>query len=164
MQRLARRWKAEGQGIGFVPTMGYLHAGHLSLVKRRASASATMAKSWSAFTSTPCNSAVQEDLARYPRDLARDQKLCLEAGVDVLFIPTDQEMYPEADAAAAPHSTYVIEDTLSRRLEGAARPTHFRGVTTVVAKLFNQVLPDYAVFGAKDFQQAAIIQRHGAGS
>lgn len=159
MQRLARRWKAEGQGIGFVPTMGYLHAGHLSLVKKARQCAGDDGKVVVSIYVNPLQFGPQEDWSRYPRDLARDQKLCLEAGVDVLFIPTDEEMYPDAGVPGGAHSTYVIEDTLSRRLEGASRPAHFRGVTTVVAKLFNQVLPDYAVFGAKDYQQAAIVQR-----
>jgi pantoate--beta-alanine ligase len=159
MQRLARRWKAEGQEIGFVPTMGYLHAGHLSLVNKARQCAGDNGKVVVSIYVNPLQFGPQEDLSRYPRDLARDQKLCLEAGVDVLFVPSDQEMYPEGSAPSAAHSTYVLEDTLSRRLEGAARPAHFRGVSTVVAKLFNQVQPDYAVFGAKDYQQAAIVQR-----
>jgi pantoate--beta-alanine ligase len=105
----------------------------------------------------PTQFAPHEDLARYPRDLARDRRLCRQAGVDVLFVPTDAEMYPRPAGAA--FSTYVVEETLSRVMEGASRPTHFRGVTTVVAKLFNLVLPDVAVFGAKDYQQAAVVRR-----
>src|SRR5207237_9033931 len=97
------------------------------------------------------------DLANYPRDLPRDKRLCRDAGVDLLFLPDDHRMYPAKDAAK--FSTYVVEETLSRGMEGASRPTHFRGVTTVVAKLFNLVLPDVAVFGEKDFQQAAIVRR-----
>lgn len=96
-------------------------------------------------------------MRRYPRDLKRDSKLCREAGADVIFVPTDAAMYPGKDAGA--YSTYVVEENLSRSMEGASRPTHFRGVTTVCAKLFNIVLPDLAVFGAKDFQQAAVVQR-----
>ena len=114
----------------------------------------------------PTQFAPTEDLAKYPRDLKRDLKLCREAGVDVVFTPSDAEMYPgghrpESRNHGDAHiiSTYVVEEKLSRMMEGAARPTHFRGVTTVVAKLFNLVLPDVAVFGQKDFQQAAIIKR-----
>ena len=122
----------------------------------------------------PTQFAPTEDLAKYPRDLKRDLKLCREAGVDVVFTPSDAEMYPAGGTAIPPvrskpagkmpsplngFSTYVVEENLSQTMEGAARPTHFRGVTTVVAKLFNLVLPDVAVFGQKDFQQAAIIKR-----
>jgi pantoate--beta-alanine ligase len=98
-----------------------------------------------------------EDLSRYPRDLARDARLCQEAEVDVIFAPNDQQMYPRGEAGG--FSTFVAEETLSRGMEGKSRPTHFRGVTTVVAKLFNIVQPELAVFGAKDFQQAAIVKR-----
>jgi len=117
----------------------------------------------------PTQFAPTEDLAKYPRDLKRDLKLCRTAGVDVVFTPNDAEMYPRwgeatdesarGDARPTDFSTYVVEEKLSRTMEGATRPTHFRGVTTVVAKLFNLVLPDVAVFGQKDFQQAAIIKR-----
>ena len=95
----------------------------------------------------------EEDFTQYPRDLARDKSLCRQAGVDVLFVPSDAEMYPGSEGD--PFSTFAVEERLSRAMEGASRPTHFRGVTTVVAKLFNIVLPDVAIFGAKDFQQAA---------
>ena len=105
----------------------------------------------------PTQFAPTEDLAKYPRDLKRDLKSCREPGVDVVFTPGDAEMYPNKSASA--FSTYVVEEKLSQGMEGASRPTHFRGVTTIVAKLFNLVQPDFAVFGQKDFQQAAIIQR-----
>ena len=101
----------------------------------------------------PTQFAPHEDLAAYPRDLARDKKLCARAGVDVLFAPSNPEMYPKG------FSTFVIEERLSQRMEGAARPSHFRGVTTVLAKLFNIVQPSVAVFGSKDFQQAAVVQK-----
>jgi pantoate--beta-alanine ligase len=99
----------------------------------------------------------REDLSRYPRDLARDTRLCREAGVDVMFVPSNEQMYPPPEAGA--FSTFVSEEKLSQSMEGASRPTHFRGVTTVVAKLFNIVQPGLAVFGAKDWQQAAIVKR-----
>jgi pantoate--beta-alanine ligase len=105
----------------------------------------------------PTQFAPTEDLARYPRDLARDRKLCRAAGVDLLFLPGDAEMYPGRSEGR--YSTYVVEEALSQGMEGAARPTHVRGVTTVVAKLFNLVLPAVAVFGQKDFQQAAVVRR-----
>jgi pantoate--beta-alanine ligase len=99
----------------------------------------------------------KEDFSRYPRDLKRDLKLCRAKGVDAVFAPSDREMY--SGKIEGNCSTCVVEEKLSQTMEGAARPSHFRGVTTVVAKLFNIVLPDVAVFGAKDFQQAAIIKR-----
>lgn len=157
MQRLALKAKAAGQKIGFVPTMGYLHAGHVSLVhhaRRLVGAKGLVVVS---IYVNPTQFAPHEDLAKYPRDLARDKKLCREAGVDFIFLPTNTEMYPPPGPSG--FSTYVVEETLSRSMEGASRPTHFRGVTTVVAKLFNLVLPDVSVFGAKDWQQAAVIQR-----
>jgi pantoate--beta-alanine ligase len=125
----------------------------------------------------PAQFGPQEDFSKYPRDLKRDFKLCREAGVDVVFTPGDKEMYPAVDCgemspsrnrgrrhvgALQNFSTCVVEENLSRTMEGASRPAHFRGVTTVVAKLFNIVLPDVAVFGAKDWQQAAIIKRMAA--
>ena len=157
MRRLARRWRQKGVRVGFVPTMGYLHAGHLSLVQRARRLAGPRGRVVVSIYVNPAQFAPTEDLSRYPRDLARDTRLCREAGVDVVFAPGDEEMYPLA--SAAPFSTYVVEESLSRSMEGVSRPTHFRGVTTVVAKLFNIVQPDLAVFGAKDYQQAAIIKR-----
>ncbi len=101
----------------------------------------------------PIQFAPTEDLEKYPRDLAGDKRLCRAAGADAFFFPTGKSMYHHD------FSTYVIEEQLSRGMEGASRPTHFRGVATVVAKLFNLVMPDIAVFGAKDFQQAAVVRR-----
>jgi pantoate--beta-alanine ligase len=157
MQRLARKWQRAGTRIGFVPTMGYLHNGHLSLVKRARQAVGKSGKVVVSIYVNPTQFAPTEDLAKYPRDLKRDLKLLRELNVDVLFTPNDAEMYPNKSKNG--FSTYVVEEKLSRTIEGASRPTHFRGVTTVVAKLFNIVLPDVAVFGQKDFQQAAIIKR-----
>jgi pantoate--beta-alanine ligase len=153
MQSLAKSFKAGKIQIGFVPTMGYLHEGHLSLVKRARQLVGKKGQIVVSIYVNPTQFAPTEDLAKYPRDLARDKKLCRDAGVDVLFVPANDDMYP------SDFSTYVVEEKLSRSMEGASRPTHFRGVATVVAKLFNIVLPDVSVFGAKDFQQAAIIQR-----
>lgn len=155
MQRLALEWKRAGVRVGFVPTMGYLHEGHMSLVRRVRRKVGRAGRVVVSIYVNPAQFGPQEDFSKYPRDLARDTKLCGEAGVDVLFTPAD--LY-ERDPLAA-HSTYVEEEELSRTMEGASRPAHFRGVTTVVAKLFNLVLPDVAVFGAKDYQQAAVIQR-----
>ena len=165
MQAQARRWQRAGVKIGFVPTMGYLHAGHLSLVR---AARQRVGKTGVVVVSiyvNPTQFAPTEDLAKYPRDLKRDLKLCRAEGVDVVFTPSDGEMYPgrqnrqSAIGNRQSFSTYVVEENLGRVMEGMVRPTHFRGVTTVVAKLFNIVLPDISVFGQKDFQQAAIIQR-----
>jgi pantoate--beta-alanine ligase len=157
MQRLALRWRTRVK-VGFVPTMGYLHAGHLSLVRRGRKLVGPKGKVIVSIYVNPTQFAPHEDFARYPRDLARDAKLCREAGVDVLFAPETEDMYSDKTAGAV-STTYVVEESLSRMMEGASRPTHFRGVTTVVAKLFNIVQPTFAVFGAKDYQQAAIIQR-----
>ena len=157
MQRLALQSQREGRRIALVPTMGCLHAGHASLVQR---ARRLIGKSGLVVVSiyvNPTQFAPTEDLSRYPRDFPRDHQLCRESGADVIFFPGDAEMYP--GQAADRYSTYVAEETLSRTMEGAARPTHFRGVTTVVAKLFNLVQPDVAVLGAKDFQQTAVIRR-----
>jgi pantoate--beta-alanine ligase len=157
MQSLARRWQRRGTRIGFVPTMGYLHAGHLSLAWEARKRVGKAGKVVVSIYVNPTQFAPTEDLSRYPRNLKRDLALCRKQGVDVVFVPTDEEMYP--GKAEGNYSTYVVEETLATRMEGASRPTHFRGVTTIVAKLFNIVLPDLAVFGAKDWQQAAIIKR-----
>ena len=173
MQRLARQWQRAGRGIGFVPTMGFLHAGHLSLVQRARQAAGKNGVVVMSIYVNPTQFGPQEDFSKYPRDLKRDFKLCRQAGVDIIFTPGDKEMYPQVGSSrcddrtaqrAVPtnFSTYVVEEKLSRSMEGASRPAHFRGVTTVVAKLFNLVLPDVAVFGAKDWQQAAIIKRMAA--
>ena len=157
MQSLARRWQRRGARIGFVPTMGYLHDGHLSLAREAQKRVGKAGKVVVSIYVNPTQFAPTEDLSRYPRDLKRDLAQCRQQGVDVVFVPSGTEMYP--GKAEGNYSTYVVEETLATRMEGASRPTHFRGVTTVVAKLFNIVLPDLAVFGAKDWQQAAIIKR-----
>ena len=136
--------------------MGYLHDGHLSLMRRARQAVGKEGVVVVSIFVNPLQFAPGEDFARYPRDLARDQKLCRDGGVDFIFAPGDSQMYP---GGKPDYGTYVVEERLSSLLEGASRPGHFRGVTTIVAKLFNIVLPDVAVFGAKDFQQAAIIQQ-----
>jgi pantoate--beta-alanine ligase len=133
--------------------MGYLHAGHISLVKQARERIGADGKVIVSIYVNPTQFSPSEDLAKYPRDLARDQELCAAAGVDALFVPTDAEMYPQG------YSTYVVEEQLAHKMEGITRPHHFRGVTTVVSKLFNIVQPQISVFGAKDFQQAAIIQQ-----
>lgn len=153
MQRLALRWRRAGARIGLIPTMGYLHAGHIYLVRRARQLVGPKGKIVVSIYVNPAQFAPTEDLSRYPRDLKRDRQHCRTAGTDVLFAPADREIYPPG------YSTYVAEERLSRSMEGASRPQHFRGVTTVVTKLFNIVLPEVAVFGAKDFQQAAIVKQ-----
>ena len=171
MQPLAQKWRRTGKRIGFVPTMGCLHAGHLSLVREARKRVGKSGKVVVSIYVNPTQFGPKEDFSKYPRDLKCDLRLCREAGVDVVFTPGDAEIYPggicsrRCESADEPrfdkrgYSTYVVEENLSRTMEGASRPTHFRGVTTIVAKLFNIVLPDVAVFGAKDWQQAAIIKR-----
>ncbi len=159
MQRLAKKWRRAGESIGLVPTMGYLHAGHLSLVREALKRVGKRGHVVVSIYVNPTQFAPTEDLSKYPRDLKRDLKMLRACGVDVVFTPEDSEMYPDRRPVPAGFSTYVVEETLSRTMEGASRPTHFRGVTTVVAKLFNIVQPDVSVFGQKDFQQAAIIRR-----
>jgi pantoate--beta-alanine ligase len=157
MQRLARAWRRAGVRIGFVPTMGSLHAGHLTLVQRARRVVGPRGKVVVSIYVNPTQFAPTEDFSRYPRDLKRDARQCRAGGVDAVFAPRDEDMYPRGGKDS--FSTYVAEETLSRSMEGASRPTHFRGVTTVVAKLFHIVHPEAAVFGAKDFQQAAIVRR-----
>ena len=150
MVSVARELRAQGKTIGFVPTMGALHEGHLSLMaKAREMSDKVIA---SVFVN-PTQFGPHEDLARYPRDLARDAELAFTKGVDYIFAPTPEEMYPNDFA------TYITVEGLSERLEGASRPGHFRGVATVVAKLFNIVHPNFAFFGRKDAQQVIIIKR-----
>ncbi len=136
--------------VGFVPTMGYLHEGHLSLVHCAKEACASVVVS---IFVNPTQFGPNEDLEAYPRDLERDLRLLREAGVDLVWAPTAEVMYPPG------FQTWVTVEQLTRPLEGAQRPGHFRGVTTVVAKLFNAVRPHKAFFGQKDAQQAAVIRR-----
>jgi pantoate--beta-alanine ligase len=147
----ARAWRGHVAGVfGVVPTMGYLHEGHLSLVRAsRARDDATAATLFE----NPTQFAPTEDLSRYPRDEARDLALLEAEGVAAVFMPSVEEMYP------AGYGTYVEVEGLTQRLEGASRPAHFRGVTTVVAKLLNILQPDRAYFGQKDAQQLAVVRR-----
>ena len=150
MQQAALALRREGRRIGFVPTMGFLHEGHLSLIRIARGHSDVVVVS---IFVNPAQFGPNEDLAKYPRDFERDETLCRQAGADIIFYPEAKDIYPPD------HSVYVVEESLSRGLCGAARPGHFRGVATVVAKLFNIVLPDVAVFGEKDGQQLRIIRR-----
>ncbi|WP_404516820.1 pantoate--beta-alanine ligase [Bradyrhizobium ottawaense] len=139
-----------GRRIGFVPTMGYLHDGHLELVAAsRAQCEVTVV---SIFVN-PTQFGPNEDLSTYPRDFLRDEKLCRDAGVAILFAPDAQEVYPNQ------FETFIELAELAKPLCGAFRPGHFRGVATVVCKLFNMVQPDVAFFGQKDFQQCAVVRR-----
>lgn len=136
--------------LGFVPTMGFLHEGHLSLVRKAREGNPSVVVS---IFANPTQFAPEEDLENYPRDIKRDLELLAAEGADLVWIPTVEIMYPEG------YQTWVEVEGLSTLLEGSFRPTHFRGVTTVVAKLFNAVGPDRAYFGQKDAQQAAVIQQ-----
>ena len=150
MQTLAEDLRSKGQIIGLVPTMGALHEGHISLVKEAAAHADTVVVS---IFVNPTQFGPSEDLAKYPRDLDGDMKLCEEAGADIIFAPSADQLYPRG------YSTYVAEEMIAKPLEGISRPVHFRGVTTIVAKLFNICRPDLAVFGQKDAQQVAVIKK-----
>src|ERR1700690_2542996 len=150
MQSLAHALRSEGGTIGFVPTMGFLHEGHLSLMRRARQECDIVVVS---IFVNPTQFGPGEDLGRYPRDEAGDRSKCEAAGVDVLFMPTASGMYPDAP------SVFITGEGTSDVLEGAVRPGHFRGVATVVAKLFNIVKPHKAFFGRKDYQQCAVIRR-----
>lgn len=144
-------WRRAHPGtLGMVPTMGYLHEGHLALVRRALAENDAVAVS---IFVNPTQFAANEDLDKYPRDEPRDLAMLQAAGVAAVYLPTPAGMYPEG------YQTYVSVEDVTRPLEGASRPTHFRGVTTVVTKLFNAVLPDRAYFGRKDGQQLRVIQR-----
>ena len=156
MQRMALSWRREGKTVGFVPTMGYLHEGHLSLIRKARQIVKPDGVVVVSIFVNPSQFGPNEDYANYPRDLVRDKELCKGATVDVLFVPDSQQMYPSTNST---YSTWVVEELVSRGMEGAARPDHFRGVTTILAKLFNLVLPDVTILGAKDFQQAAVAQK-----
>lgn len=150
MTAASRSWREEGQLIGFVPTMGALHEGHLSLVR---AASQECDRVVVSIFVNPLQFGPGEDFERYPRDLDGDRNLLEEAGCDVVFTSEADQLYPPG------FSTYVVNDELGRRMEGEVRPGHFRGVLTVVAKLFHIVAPDLTYFGQKDAQQAVLIRR-----
>lgn len=144
------RWQDPAATWGLVPTMGYLHEGHISLARRSRAENGSTAVT---IYVNPTQFAPTEDLSSYPRDLPRDLVLLEAAGVDLVFTPDDSIIYP------AGFQTYVTVEEVTRVLEGASRPTHFRGVTTVVAKLFNIFQPTRAYFGQKDYQQTAVLRQ-----
>jgi len=149
-QKLALKLRLENKVIGFVPTMGYLHEGHISLIKT------AHKKADVVFVSifvNPIQFGPAEDFTRYPRDLKRDEKLCKKAGVDYIFYPDEKNMYPDN------YSTYIDMENITEILEGKIRPSHFKGVTTVCLKLFNIICPHFAVFGQKDAQQLVVIKK-----
>jgi pantoate--beta-alanine ligase len=150
MQQVAETYRSKGQIICLVPTMGALHEGHLSLIRKAREVGEVVVVS---IFVNPTQFGPNEDYLKYPRELERDLELCERAGVDAVFAPPVEEMYPKG------YSTYVTEEFVAKPLEGMSRPTHFRGVTTVVAKLFNIVRPHRAVFGQKDAQQAAVLRK-----
>ena len=150
IRELVKGWKAEGLSVGLVPTMGFLHEGHKSLIVKAVAENDRVVVS--DFVN-PTQFGPNEDLESYPRDINQDAALCQDAGASVIFHPDPSEMYfPNA-------TTYVVMEELSKELCGKTRPIHFRGVCTVVSKLFNIVKPDRAYFGQKDAQQLAIIKR-----
>lgn len=136
--------------VGFVPTMGFLHQGHLSLVRKAREECDSVVVS---IFANPTQFAPDEDFETYPRDISRDKRLLGDENVDVVWIPTVEEMYPDD------FQTWVTVEEVTQPLEGSRRPTHFQGVTTIVAKLFNAVRPDRAYFGQKDAQQAVVIKQ-----
>src|SRR5580693_10287443 len=158
MRAACRAARRGGKRLGFVPTMGALHEGHLSLV--RAARAACDAAAVSIFVN-PTQFGPNEDLAKYPRSFERDRELLEREGVELLFAPAVEQMYPTAaDSGARPPAvTWVTVEGLSGKLDGRSRPGHFRGVTTVVAKLFHIVEPDATFFGQKDAAQVAIVRR-----
>ncbi len=145
-----KKWKSEGKTVGFVPTMGYLHEGHASLIEKSVKEND---KTVVSIFVNPMQFGPSEDLESYPRDLDRDCDLCRKLGADIVFNPESDEMYREN------FCTYVDMSVLTEELCGLSRPVHFRGVQTVVMKLFNIVTPDRAYFGQKDAQQLAIIKK-----
>jgi pantoate--beta-alanine ligase len=150
MQACAGETRRQGKRIALVPTMGFLHQGHLSLMREGRRRGDLLVVS---IFVNPTQFGAGEDYEAYPRDMERDLDIARQAGVDIIFAPTAREMYP------ARYQTYVSVEEVTRHLCGASRPTHFRGVTTVVCKLFTIVKPHTAIFGEKDFQQLVVIRR-----
>lgn len=150
MQNITKKYKKEGKIVGFVPTMGYLHEGHLTLVKEAKKRCDIVVVS---IFVNPLQFGPKEDFAKYPRDFERDSNLLLKEGVNYIFYPEKEEMYQDG------YQTYVEVTEVTKNLCGASRAGHFKGVTTVVCKLFNAVMPDLAFFGEKDYQQIMTIKR-----
>ncbi|AOY78001.1 pantoate--beta-alanine ligase [Clostridium formicaceticum] len=150
LKTIIRKEKQNGKQIGFVPTMGYLHDGHLSLIEKASIENHFVVVS---IFVNPTQFGINEDFDVYPRDLERDQKIAEIGGANIIFHPTIKEMYPNG------YRTYVEVEEITEKLCGASRPGHFRGVTTVVAKLFHIVTPHRAYFGLKDAQQVAVLQK-----
>ncbi|WP_270966535.1 pantoate--beta-alanine ligase [Campylobacter upsaliensis] len=148
LKNIIKKWKNQGLSIGYVPTMGYLHEGHLSLIKKASKNDKIIV---SIFVN-PMQFGVNEDLATYPRDLEKDAKLCENEGVAVLFTPSVEQMYPKG------FSSYVDMNSLTDKLCGAKREGHFRGVCTILMKFFHLITPDVAYFGQKDAQQCAVVK------
>ena len=150
VRKVTANWKKRGFSVGLVPTMGYLHPGHISLIERARKENDMVVVS---IFVNPIQFGPNEDLDKYPRDMAHDREVCEKAGAELIFAPEPSEMYPSENLV------FVDIKELGNGLCGAKRPGHFRGVCTVVSKLFNIVLPDRAYFGEKDAQQLAIIRR-----
>ncbi|HVM61853.1 MAG TPA: pantoate--beta-alanine ligase [Verrucomicrobiae bacterium] len=156
MRGASAAMKREGRRVALVPTMGALHEGHGALIRQaRASGAAVVVSIYV----NPTQFGPHEDFKQYPRTLEADAEVCKREEVDAVFAPSDGEMYPGGQSGALAATTWVEETALTRRFEGDRRPGHFRGVCTVVAKLFNMVQPDIAVFGQKDYQQLKVVQR-----
>ena len=149
-QSVTSKLRTQKKIIGFVPTMGYLHEGHISLMKNARKKCDVLIVS---IFVNPLQFGPNEDFEKYPRNFKRDEQLCKTAGVDYVFYPDKNELYPEG------YSTFVNVENITDNLEGEIRPGHFRGVTTVVLKLFNIIQPHISVFGQKDAQQAAVIKK-----
>lgn len=150
MQTYAKKMKINGKTIGLVPTMGALHDGHFSLVRESIK---TCDITIASIYVNPTQFGENEDLDKYPSTLEQDKEMLIKLGVDALFLPTNKVIYPDG------YNTWIEVKGITNKLCGASRPVHFRGVTTIVSKLFNMCLPDYAFFGQKDFQQCMVIKR-----
>jgi pantoate--beta-alanine ligase len=153
LQRWSLEMRTQGNPVALVPTMGFLHQGHISLMRRARRAVGKSGKVVVSIYVNPSQFGKGEDFTTYPRNLTRDLQLCGQEKVDAVFIPDNAAMYP------GDYSTFVLEEDVSSSLEAVTRPTHFRGVTTIVCQLFNIAQPEVAIFGEKDFQQAITIKR-----